>query len=529
MAPLNRDASVQLMLESGENVNVFEIMKSKGVDPAIPLLAVQELPGRLFDVTFKSINLKRSLWPVLSSGRGYTVSSYSSSTIVVTVLHVPHELEDSMVRYVLGKYGKVIAGRFLTFKEYPNVYSGIRQYRIDLKVDIPSSLRLGGRNCWVRYIGQPRTCLKCGTKGHDVKDCQQLRCFRCQGLGHSVKECNSEVMCTVCDATGHSFRNCPVSFANKIKPTPMKWLGSGDEVADGGVDMPVTSDKDTNPPGPAPGKEEAAAIEAGVENQSEDTTFFKESVAEMDCEGINPQEPAPGEGLTVGSKAGGDMECHREKVTFVNETDAEVECQSQSKLPDEVVPTSVKKGEICDDDAAVEMESQSQDNVFVFSQMSQSQSPVAENESDKYPNFASGSVFKSKERKYDAKDRALRTKFKSSSLPTRKDRSRSRIRYPLEDPLDSIKMTQIFVEDEPWHSCYAKGCSHTFSSFNMLKDHTAKVHPNLDPSSYPCVLKKSCMSSFSTPREWIYHIASKHPEFVRKHDFEFFDQFFLKR
>ena len=59
MATLNRDASVQLEFEIGENRNVFDILKENGVDPAKDLVAVQELPNRLYDVTFKSDSLRR--------------------------------------------------------------------------------------------------------------------------------------------------------------------------------------------------------------------------------------------------------------------------------------------------------------------------------------------------------------------------------------------------------------------------------------------------------------------------------------
>ena len=125
MATLNLDASVQLEFEIGENRNVFDILKENGVDPAKDLVAVQELPNRLYDVTFKSDSLRRKFYPVLLSGRGYTAKAYSSSAILVTVLHVPHELEDNKVRYVLSKYGQVISGRYYTYRDYPEVYNGI--------------------------------------------------------------------------------------------------------------------------------------------------------------------------------------------------------------------------------------------------------------------------------------------------------------------------------------------------------------------------------------------------------------------
>ncbi|KAJ8024186.1 Zinc finger CCHC domain-containing protein 3 [Holothuria leucospilota] len=112
----------------------------------------------------------------------------------------------------------------MTFADYPQVFNGKRQYQIELHKDIPSSIRLGGRNCWVRYYGQPRTCLKCGGKGHNARECEVTVCFRCQKLGHIASECKEPVKCTVCQKLGHSFKECPISFANKINPAPLRWV-----------------------------------------------------------------------------------------------------------------------------------------------------------------------------------------------------------------------------------------------------------------------------------------------------------------
>ncbi|PIK51922.1 putative zinc finger CCHC domain-containing protein 3-like [Apostichopus japonicus] len=100
-----------------------------------------------------------------------------------------------------------------------SVFNGIRRYQVEITKDIPSSLRLGGRNCWVRYRGQPRTCLKCGVNGHEAKNCDQIKCYNCHEFGHAAKDCTTEVKCTVYEKSGHTSRTCPISFANKISPT----------------------------------------------------------------------------------------------------------------------------------------------------------------------------------------------------------------------------------------------------------------------------------------------------------------------
>ena len=88
-------------------------------------------------------------------------------------------------------------------------------------------------------------------------------------------------------------------------------------------------------------------------------------------------------------------------------------------------------------------------------------------------------------------------------------------------------MCQIFLEDEAWHSCRAKGCRVAFSTFNDLKEHECNVHPTFKPKRYACALK-NCKSFWDSPKEWLNHIAVVHPIFVIDRDVEFFDRYFLK-
>ncbi|KAJ8019501.1 hypothetical protein HOLleu_41125 [Holothuria leucospilota] len=228
---VNREASIQICVDSDvKSFGIFEFLTDRGVNVSQDLVAVQELTGKMWDITFKTVEAKRRVWPRICDADGCRVTSYNGSTTIVNVLFVPHELNDNVVRYILGRYGKVLCGRFKTYPNHPGVFNGIRQYQMELSKDIPSSLRIGGRNCWIRYGGQPRTCLKCGGDGHDARDCNQIICFKCQAPGHKSSECKAEASCTVCLKSGHIDLNCPLSFANIIKPTAAKWIAGAAEV-----------------------------------------------------------------------------------------------------------------------------------------------------------------------------------------------------------------------------------------------------------------------------------------------------------
>ncbi|KAJ8034902.1 hypothetical protein HOLleu_21924 [Holothuria leucospilota] len=133
--------------------------------------------------------------------------------------------------------------------------------------------------------------------------------------------------------------------------------------------------------------------------------------------------------------------------------------------------------------------------------------------------FFTESTAKESKSSKDSEDWVTIRRGRSTSQPAsrnqRLSRSRSNIRVPFEDPSDSVRMTQIFLEDEPWHSCYLKGCRETFSSFQGLKEHVSREHPKLKPRNYPYP-RKSCKTVTNNPKEWILHIANEHPDFVIK-------------
>ena len=52
-------------------------------------------------------------------------------------------------------FGKAEDGRMLTYREFPKIYNRIRQYKIKLEKDVPSSLTLVGRDCWARTLWWP--------------------------------------------------------------------------------------------------------------------------------------------------------------------------------------------------------------------------------------------------------------------------------------------------------------------------------------------------------------------------------------
>ena len=539
MNAILRDKTIQLRLDSSEGKDkVFEILKEKGVDIVSQLIAVQELPGRLWDVTFSSVEFKRKYWPAITNGTGYTASTYTSSATLVTVLHIPHELDDNVVRYILGRYGKVINGRYLTYREYPKVFNGIRQYLVEITRDIPSSLRLGNRNCWVRYNGQQRKCWNCQGKGHDARECRLTKCFKCQEMGHTASDCKAEVKCTTCNQFGHVDRKCPISFANMIKPAPSVWITGAAVVVQ---DRPRVS----GPPRVPPGSKPTSSLSTPV--RKVDSGSSSDDVNSMDTdpppavpvthtvEPIVIPDSQPMEDLASDNDSQQDIFDINNVDALTSLSSVKANWSEPDTQPQEAtttnVPTIVISGDRATDsteDASESPPERPPDTVTHETTGNPKDVPLPVDGST--PNVIHIPTTTFSQSLEVNPPIETRPKRKSSSQPDpckRQERSGSCIRFPIEDPRDTIKMTQLFIEDEPWHSCHAKGCQEVFSKFKALKDHVNKMHPKRKTAKYGCPLKV-CKTIKTTPQDWIRHIATSHPDFVQEHEMEYFDKYFLK-
>ncbi|XP_071853517.1 uncharacterized protein [Apostichopus japonicus] len=457
-----RDCSIQLQLSSG--ANVFEYLKSLSINPADHLTAVQALPGGKVDVTFLSEDVKRRFWPTISSSTNVTATSYADTVKVVSVLHVPHELNDNAVRFVLGKFGKVICGRFLTHRDYPSLYNGVRQYKMELTTDIPSSLNLGGRDCWVRYAGQPRTCLKCGKCGHEAKECDVTKCYKCLQFGHVVRNCTADQKCTTCGKPGHSFRNCPVSFSNKLKCSTA-WIRGGAEVA-----------------------EEQQIQECGVEKGCQSVTQEKTSL--------------------VSSDAIDDVTTSDDSTEVIPETPTDF---TLSGMEGESVLQDLVSGQ-CWADSQPDTPAQEPDLMDV--------------QVDVHHTPATKHVKKGSDEDMSPFIEVRRGLKRPPSSPPRRSRSLPRFTPAVQRARDIVRASNVITEEKPWYECPSNGCSMKFRSFRDALCHLKDRHPGDKPQRFQCPLRM-CATGCNSPSEWANHLATKHPDFVTQHDVHWFDTYFL--
>lgn len=108
-----------------------------------------------------------------SQGREYNLSIYNESSKQIVKIHgVPFEMSEDEIKKSLEMYGVVDGFRKEKWNNIGfNVYNEIITVRMEIKNPIPSYLRIMGRQYWVTYFGQVKTCRRCNATSHEAKDC----------------------------------------------------------------------------------------------------------------------------------------------------------------------------------------------------------------------------------------------------------------------------------------------------------------------------------------------------------------------
>ena len=202
--------------------SVFEALEQAEIDPAEITCLQRKMNGEV-TVTFKSISAKEQFLRLNSlrvDAEHFALQDVDKRLTFLTIYDAPFELSDLAIIKRLSPYCEVLHYRRGKHSLAPNIYNGLRHYRVRISKPIPSFLRFGKFQVFVKHNGQVPTCRKCNHPGHFSNVCPNRVCFNCEGLGHEARDCPCPVLCCLCKEEGHLGINCIYSwFSPTVSPT----------------------------------------------------------------------------------------------------------------------------------------------------------------------------------------------------------------------------------------------------------------------------------------------------------------------
>ena len=194
--------------------SVFDALVNADIDHTEIHCLQRKLNGEVV-VTFKTIAAKEKFLRLNSlhvNSENYALQDIDKPLTFLTIYDTPFELSDLAIIKRLAPFCEVLHYRRGKHSLAPNIYNGLRHYRVRVIKPIPNYLRFGRYQIYIKYSGQIPTCRKCNLPGHFSNVCPNKICFNCENIGHEARDCHLPTLCCICKEEGHRGIGCDYSW-----------------------------------------------------------------------------------------------------------------------------------------------------------------------------------------------------------------------------------------------------------------------------------------------------------------------------
>ncbi|KAM7280936.1 hypothetical protein ISCGN_006151, partial [Ixodes scapularis] len=158
------------------------------------LFSVQHLGGSNFQMSVTSSSAMSRIvnaGALTIGGTSVPIVPVGPQVTSITCLYLPIYVRNEALAAALSLYGKVLDIRFGVYQDHPNLRTGTRYIRMEMKesTPVPNFLRVSGHRATFDYRGLKRVCRRCQQEGHLKAACNVPYCARCAAFGHDTVGC----------------------------------------------------------------------------------------------------------------------------------------------------------------------------------------------------------------------------------------------------------------------------------------------------------------------------------------------------
>ncbi|KAG0412960.1 hypothetical protein HPB47_009893 [Ixodes persulcatus] len=158
------------------------------------LFSVQHLGGTNFQLSVTSSSAMSRIvnaGVLTIGGTSVPIVPVGPQVTSITCLYLPIYVRNEALAAALSLYGKVLDIRFGVYQDHPNLRTGTRYIRMEMKesTPVPNFLRVSGHRATFDYRGLKRVCRRCQQEGHLKAACNVPYCTRCAAFGHDTVGC----------------------------------------------------------------------------------------------------------------------------------------------------------------------------------------------------------------------------------------------------------------------------------------------------------------------------------------------------